>query len=674
MLLAILCVFVSVLLHAQMRWDGEGNDSLWMNPVNWSSNAVPGVHDEVVLDNSLRNGNYFVKLPAGTATVSIKKITIIPATTDSIVLLLPKENVAVPGLQVSSQGYAMILHDRAVFINASGASSGLPVMISDSIRINNGGHYIHRTGRSHAANVSVLASVDGTETGIFEFDIPEASGTISLSDRVFGKLLLSSAAAGRTVHYTAAGTRGIRVRSDFVLNPAVVLNLNFSDTLLIERDFIQFASTFNCGTTARTLAIIIKGNLQQWAGGIITETGTGLPALVLKSAGLQLVRSEGSILNSIAMIIESAECRLQTPVRLPYVLKLVAGQIHTTDTSLMILSAVCSMIVDSTAGNSFINGPVLKEGLAGEHFLFPVGKGVNRRWLGLRNITGDVRVEFMKENPQLVANKLGTGLHHISSIEYWKTSGHLPAGGNVELSFDNVNSGGVTELSSLRVAIFSGDKWENGGNSFTTGNAGGSGSVVSDNLSEYGTGDRYFTLAASSSFQNPLPVIDITINAVAEMRFNVLQWMIRSETMASFFEVEASVDGRFFKNIENVKVVMGQTKYYFQDHNVHHQYYRVKTYFNTDQSHMSSIIHLRMKGNVSITIAPTVVSDRLQIHIRPNEDRRLLEGIIVSNSGNVVRKFIANTDTDRNSIDLSNLAAGVYYVIIDNRAFKFVKL
>src|SRR5688500_4178333 len=197
-------------LQAQLKWDGEGNDGQWINPLNWNTNTLPATGDEVVLDNSMVSGNYLVKLPSGAVSVIIKKLIIDPSETDSISLLLSKENIGVPGLQIIGPGYGLTLNDRSVFINASGATSGLPVVISDSIRINNGGKYIHRTARSHAANISVLASVPGTESGIFEFDIPDASGTISLSDRVFGTLVLSAATANRTVSYTAAGTRAIR--------------------------------------------------------------------------------------------------------------------------------------------------------------------------------------------------------------------------------------------------------------------------------------------------------------------------------------------------------------------------------------------------------------------------------------------------------------------------------
>ena len=673
--LACLFLLISNMGLSQHRWDGEGNDSLWTNPVNWVTNTLPGVEEEVLLDNSVVEGNYVVKLPGGAVTVLIRRLTIVPGEDDSITLLLPRENIAVPGLQINSTGYGLTLHDRAVFINASGAASGLPVLIDDSIRINNGGRYIHRTGRSHAANISVLSTAPGTESGIFEFDIPGAAATISLSDRVFGKLVFSAVAAGRTVNYTAAGTNAIRVRSDIVLYASVQLNLNFSDTFFIERDFIQYASTFNCGTTARSLVIWIKGNLMQFSGGSITETGTGLPVLLLRGSGVQLLRSEGSISNSVTMTVATADCRLQSPVRLPFALNLVKGRVYTSDSTLLILAPACTIRADSIAGESFIDGPLQKEGLLNEHFLFPVGKGVLMRWLALKNVTGTVRVEFVKVNPQVLGNLLDTGLHHISSLEYWKTSEHLLTGANVELSFDNVNSGGVTELSSLRVAVFSTGQWENAGNSSTTGNAGASGSVVSNSIGVLGAGDRYFTLAAASGFHNPLPVFKVEASVVRENGYHLLRWNILSNERPVFFEIEGSVDGRRFLKIGSVPYARDQFHYNLKDGNRNNVFYRIRTIIYPVQTYLSAVVRLPGIEPVEMEVYPSIAGDQLQIRISRNGSGGMQEALIISSSGTTVKKIMipVNNTPNHFTLNVAALPAGVYYLMIGRKARKFIK-
>jgi hypothetical protein len=670
------CLVLCFTLHGQHLWDGEGNDGQWINPLNWNTNSLPGPVDEVVLDNSIVAGQYVVMLPAGNTAINIKRLTIAPTGSDSILVVLPKENTAVPALQISSTGYGLTLNDRAVFINASGAGAGLPVMISDSIRINNGGRYIHRTGRSHAANITVLSTAQGTESGIFEFDIPEASGTISLSDRVFGMLILSATTAGRTVNYTAAGTRSIKVRTDFIMNAAVTLNMNFSDTFFIERNFIQYASTFNCGTTARSLTILVRGDLLQSVGGIITETGTGLPALLFRGLILQHLHTKGSILNSVSIIVESAGCSLKTSLRLPYMLRLLKGRMLTTDTALLILSAGCTIQADSASGKSFIDGPVLKEGLQNEHFLFPVGKQFSMRWLALRNVSGDVQVEFMKSNPQQIGTELGTGVHHISSIEYWKINKQLLTGGNIELSFDNVNSGGVTELSSLRVAIFEAGKWENAGNSFTTGNAGGAGSVVSNSIGEFGTGDRYFTLAASTGFHNPLPFFNVIINAYGERDFTLLKWKIAAGEIARHFEIEASSDGLSYYKAGTVDYVTGINNYFFKDYNNKHTYYRIRIIVKPEEFYLSNVIYILRKESLVITLFPSIVKDQLKIKVSGNSGNKPMEGLIVSLSGVAIKK-VFNGNERLNGIhlvDTRNLAAGVYYLVTGGKTMQFIKL
>ncbi len=34
-------------LRAQVRWDGGGGDSQWMNAANWSNDILPGVEDDI---------------------------------------------------------------------------------------------------------------------------------------------------------------------------------------------------------------------------------------------------------------------------------------------------------------------------------------------------------------------------------------------------------------------------------------------------------------------------------------------------------------------------------------------------------------------------------------------------------------------------------------------------
>ncbi len=134
-------------------------------------------------------------------------------------------------------------------------------MVADSIRINNDGRFIINTPRAHATNVDRLSVATGTEKGIVEFDIPDASTTISLSGRTYGKLVLKATAFGRSLNYTAAGTSKVIIRSDLEIGDSVNFNLNFSDTILIKGNLIQGAAVFNLGNTTKNIVVGISGNI-----------------------------------------------------------------------------------------------------------------------------------------------------------------------------------------------------------------------------------------------------------------------------------------------------------------------------------------------------------------------------------------------------------------------------
>jgi len=217
----------------------------------------------------------------------------------------------------------------------------------------------------------------------------------------------------------------------------------------------------------------------------------------------------GGITNSVAVKINNAAgVELQTPLSLPYQLELTAGQVSTSSTNLLTLQADCTVKADTLSSASFINGPLKKQGLmVHDQFLFPVGKGNTQRWLSLTNVTGNYTVEFFRGNPRLMSSTYHTNLHHISAIEHWTIAADLsPAPQTaVKLSFNDPNSGGVTDLATLRVAKLSGGTWMDAGNTSCMGSAGSNGFVTSHTLNSFGPME-YFTLASTTGSFNPLLV------------------------------------------------------------------------------------------------------------------------------------------------------------------------
>src|SRR5215204_1358318 len=199
-------------MHGQIKWDGGGGDGQWNAPASWIGDITPGATDDVLLDHSIISRSYVVIFPSGITTVTVRTLVISPSVPETIEVRLPVTNTAVPAFTATGSVYGLEIHDGGIFRNSSGASAGTPVDISDSIKIHNGGWFIHNTSRAHAGNVMVLSKAPGTEQGSFEFDVPGGAGyTVSIAGRVYGNLILSAVAAGGTKSYTSTGTTAVSI-------------------------------------------------------------------------------------------------------------------------------------------------------------------------------------------------------------------------------------------------------------------------------------------------------------------------------------------------------------------------------------------------------------------------------------------------------------------------------
>ncbi|HEY1199822.1 MAG TPA: hypothetical protein VGE79_02525, partial [Niastella sp.] len=152
----LLFLLLNVPAFSQLRWDGEAGDGQWMTASNWVGNVIPGVTDEVILDNGFVSGTYSVTLPGSNSVVQIRSVTIAPGAGNNIELILPATNTARPAFKLLGAVYGMVIENGGVFKNSSGVDNDLPVEIADSIMIKNGGRYIQNSDGSHAANVMVL--------------------------------------------------------------------------------------------------------------------------------------------------------------------------------------------------------------------------------------------------------------------------------------------------------------------------------------------------------------------------------------------------------------------------------------------------------------------------------------------------------------------------------------
>jgi hypothetical protein len=121
----------------------------------------------------------------------------------------------------------------------------------------------------------------------------------------------------------------------------------------------------------------------------------------------------------------------------------------------------------------------------------------------------------------------------------------------------------VTDLSTLRIAQWL-SAWTNKGNFGTTGSAGASGSVTSNQLVQFDPTTRYFTLASTAGNQNPLPVRWIHLSARQDQDQRKLNWSIPGDWPLKIFTLEKSIDGQHFSFVQKIPFIDGRTLYEFE--------------------------------------------------------------------------------------------------------------
>ena len=274
------------------QWTGAVNTD-WNNAGNWSCAIVPGANDEVILDNSVVSGSYSIILPGSATTTTISKLTISPNSGNNITLNLPSTNTGIPGFSVGDNIAAtddIILNDGAILSNSSGATSGNGIQVNSTsngtIRINNGGRYIHNTARSTAGIVPRLSIISGTEQGIFEYNFPgTGSAAISASGRNYGALFLTRTSGTGT--YAASGASNLTIRGDFVINSGVTFNSTMTADTLIGGNWTQNGTGFS-----HTSTVIFNGASQQQIGG---SAGTNFNNLTIANTASVIIPTNTSV-------------------------------------------------------------------------------------------------------------------------------------------------------------------------------------------------------------------------------------------------------------------------------------------------------------------------------------------------------------------------------------------
>lgn len=672
-------LFILISSKAQITWDGEGGDGQWITASNWVGDIVPGISDDVLLDNSFFLTSYVVTLPGGAVTVSVNSLTITPSAGVFITFDLPSSNTADPGFIAIGPGDALVLNDRAAFFNSSGALTGTGVAITNTFRINNGGRYIHHTARGNATIVSQLSIAAGTELGQFEYDVPTGSYGISVTGRTYGTLILLSFANGGAVTYTAPGSTECNVKGNLEIYSGVTFSLSMSANLNISGNLTQASSsTFNLQSTNNPNIVKVAGNLT--VGGTITESGSGLPVLELNGTTNQQISVTGSIINTIGFTINnSAGATLTNPLTIPYNLNLTLGKITTTSTNL--LTMVDNSIITGGSAFSFVDGPLKKIG--DESFIFPVGKGSMYATIGTAVVTGgavtdEYTAEYFRINPQSIyGTNYAPGIDHISYVEYWTLQQN--AGTATARIVINVHqnsfclqpattfisrSNGVGLMWTIEPATATG--------------IGGCGLYQCFNLTSNAdvSGFGTFTLATSDPFSvNPLPIKLINFDVVkVNSNLSNLTWELAACcSSAARFEVEKSIDGRNFSLLTIVPGSETNRFYTFNDNRLYKgiNYYRLKMVDVGGIVSYSKVVAIinDNHGIVITSLSPNPVHSNAFITVSTGRSS-LVDFKVYNMSGVLLKQWQSNIAEGNNIIDMNvaGLPAGMYSLFVSNKS------
>lgn len=113
--LLLFALLVYVPSFSQLRWDGEAGDGQWTTAKNWVGDVLPGITDDVILDNALLTGSFTVTLPGGNSSVQIRSIVIEPGPGNNIELILPGTNLATPAFKMAGAMYGMMIGNGGIF-------------------------------------------------------------------------------------------------------------------------------------------------------------------------------------------------------------------------------------------------------------------------------------------------------------------------------------------------------------------------------------------------------------------------------------------------------------------------------------------------------------------------------------------------------------------------------
>jgi len=423
---------------------------------------------------------------------------------------------------------------------------------------------------------------------------------------------------------------------------------------------IQSASTYAADININSNSDLTFGS---WSNGRVIFDGTTAQSIN------NLGAAHTFVFRDIQTNNPNDEITLNTPIEISTELDLDAGNIITTSTNLLYMRN--NSIVSSVSNDAYIDGPIEKIG--DDAFTFPVGNdgfyapismsapnSTNRRF----------RAQYFHQDADNAGDRtqLAPTLNHISYEEYW-TLDRTGAASNVTitLSWDNARSGGVDNLSTLRIAHWNGSIWGDEGNGGTTGDVAAGTIVSSSTISSFSP----FTLA-STRVENPLPVTLLSFKGEKLEKSSLLKWETKTEINNDYYQLEKSNDGINYSYLAQVSGAGNsniELEYSYIDENPYNgdNYYRLKQvdFDGTFKYYSPIVINFNTLGvdeDINLYPNPVVNNQNLIISYNSINNNSIIKIIDIKGSEINVNYTITE---DKISISTTNLDKGTYFAILN---------
>ena len=415
------------------------------------------------------------------------------------------------------------------------------------------------------------------------------------------------------------------------------------------------------------------------AGGIATFNG----------GTNQTINKTGSVSNPIftrLIINKSAgDITLNTRVNISTYLTPTQGVINTTSTNILNMNNAATTTIGTAL--SYINGPMNYDmALNGTRVLnFPIGKIADWRPVTLSAVHNAAtsytyKSEVFNADAKALNWTLPATVANVSLVHYWDIDRSVTSTG-VASPTTNVSGNQtvtlyygindyVTDPSFLTIvkntSTASTTWFDIGG----TGASAGAGSVTSSSAPTAFNSFSRFTLGNKTGGTNPLPIELLYFTAKPINEKVNLEWATASESNNSHFEIERSADGVNFEYLTTVNAFGNGTSvtkqtYTTIDENPYKgiSYYRLKQVDKNTEFKFADVVSVEFISKSYVNVFPNPALDKIMI--KASDDYNTANIKLINTLG--VEVIANNQLTNYNgSIDLSHLASGIYYVVIQN--------